>query len=35
MHLPLPAEAISGVIQHAVYFFTVLAVIFGWVLTPR
>ena len=35
MYFSLPAETISGAIQHLVYFFTVLAVIFGWILTPR
>ncbi len=35
MYLTLPAEAVSGAIQHLVYLFTTLVVILSWIFAPR
>ena len=31
----IPTEALTGAIQHLIYFFTLLAVVVGWVFTRR
>ena len=31
----IPTEALTGAVQHLVYFFTLFAVVVSWIFAPR